>query len=291
MQSMTGYAEKLFDSPRISGKISIKSYNHRFFDWCYRGTPVGSLENRLRAISQKRLHRGRIEVTLDLVFGDSSGWDYWFNEEILEKMLSSLERVFRRRKKNVQFSIDNIFSIPHAVEVKRKGLTREDEAFLERNFEVALDDVIKARLKEGNRLKREIRVSVQNIKRILKRVEKLARGHPRTIQEKFEQRLRELAPEGVLSEEKIVEEAAYLAQRYDLSEEVARLKCHLDHMEEILSSASREPVGKKMDFVAQELYREANTINAKAQDIEIVKESLAIKGEVENIRQQIQNIE
>jgi len=291
MQSMTGYAEGQFDSAHFSGKISIKSYNHRFFDWYYRGTPIGSLENRLRAICQRRLHRGRIEVLLDLIFMDASRWDYRFNEDMLEKIISSLERVFRKREKNIQFAVDNIFSIPHAVEIRRKDFTREEAAFLEKSFKAVLEDMIKARLKEGSQLKREIQRSVLNIKRILRRLERLAKNHPQTIKEKLEQRLNELASEGLLSEEKIVEEAAYLAQRYDLTEEVARLKYHLAHMEEILSSASQEPVGKKLDFIAQEIYREANTINSKAQDIKIIGESLAVKGEVENIRQQVQNIE
>lgn len=288
---MTGYAERRFDSPHFSGKISIKSLNHRFFDWYYRGTPLGSLENRLRAICQKKLCRGRIEVSVDLVFSDPSRWEYWFHEELLERMLSSLERVFAKKRRNIQFSVDNIFAIPHAVEVRRKDFAREEMAFLEKNFEAALDKVIKARLKEGSELGRELRRYVRNIRRILGRMEGLAKRHPLTIRAKLQQRLEDLDSENLLSEEKITEEVAYLAQRYNLTEELTRLKLHLDHMEELLSSESREPVGKKMDFIAQEIYREATTINSKAQDIRIIKESLAVKSDVENIRQQVQNIE
>ena len=86
-------------------------------------------------------------------------------------------------------------------------------------------------------------------------------------------------------------EVAYLAQKYDLSEEIARLMCHVDHFQEFLTPEIENPVGKKLDFLAQELFREANTVNSKAQDMEIVKLGLKIKGEVESIRQQVQNLE
>jgi uncharacterized protein (TIGR00255 family) len=94
-----------------------------------------------------------------------------------------------------------------------------------------------------------------------------------------------------LSEDRIAEEAAYIAQRYDLTEEVKRLKCHLDLVRELLSPESEEPIGKKLDFIAQEIFREANTLNSKSQDIDIIRESLTIKAEVESIRQQVQNLE
>ena len=89
----------------------------------------------------------------------------------------------------------------------------------------------------------------------------------------------------------MAEESAYLAQRYDLAEEIVRLKSHLAALKELLSPKVKDPVGKNLDFIAQELYREANTSNSKSQDIEIIKESLFVKGEIESIRQQVQNIE
>jgi uncharacterized protein (TIGR00255 family) len=93
------------------------------------------------------------------------------------------------------------------------------------------------------------------------------------------------------SEERLVEEAAYYAQKYDLAEEIARLKSHLNYIQQLLSSQRGEPVGRKLDFIAQEIYRETNTIGSKSQDTEITQETLAIKGELESIRQQVQNIE
>ena len=288
---MTGFGERSFDSPTLRAKISIRSLNHRFLDWSYKGTPLGELENRLRLICQRKLHRGRIEVNLELSFEDPQSWELSINEGLLEKVLSSLERVSSRSGKEVNLSLDNIFRIPQMAEIKRKDLSSKEVLFLEKSFEKTLEAVLKERMREGREIAKKIRQHVQNIQRMVKGIERLGRKQPYLLREKLRQRLQELTSEASFSEEKMAEEAAYLAQRYDLSEEILRLGSHLGSLEKLLSPRNEEPAGKMLDFIAQELHREANTINSKSQDIEITKASLAIKGEVESIRQHIQNIE
>ncbi len=288
---MTGFGERSFNSPTLRAKISIRSLNHRFLDWTYKGTPLGALENRLRLICQRKLHRGRIEVNLELSFEDPQSWELSINEGLLEKVLSSLERVSSRSGREVNLSLDNIFRIPQMAEIKRKDLSSKEVLFLEKSFEKTLEAVLKERMREGREIAKKIRQHVQNIQRMVKGIERLGRKQPYLLREKLRQRLQELTSEASFSEEKMAEEAAYLAQRYDLSEEILRLGSHLGSLEKLLSPRNEEPAGKMLDFIAQELHREANTINSKSQDIEITKASLAIKGEVESIRQHIQNIE
>jgi uncharacterized protein (TIGR00255 family) len=291
IKSMTGFAEKRFDSRTLTAKFSIRTLNHRFLDWNYRGAQIGELENRFRAICQRELHRGKIDVYLELSFLDPSRWELQINENILQKIFSSLEKFSSREDKSINLSVDNLFSIPHVVELKRKNLGREEAAFLERCFEKTLGFVVNARMREGKEIAKEIRIHIQGIKRIVNRIEKLAKKQPALIREKLKQQIRELNNEASLSEEKVAEEAAYYAQRYDMTEEIARLKCHLGYAQELVSTKTEEPLGKKLDFLAQELYRETNTINSKSQDIEITRGSIAMKGEIESIRQQIQNLE
>jgi len=291
IKSMTGFAEKRFDSRTLKAKFSIRTLNHRYLDWSYRGAQVGALESRLRTICQRKLHRGKVEVFLELIYLDPASWDFRINEDLLKKIISSLEKFSSGQGKSINLSVDNLFSIPHAVELRRKNFGKEDAAFLERCFEKTLGLVLKARVREGKETAREIRIHIHSIKRIVNRIEKLAKKQPAFIREKFKQQLRELNSEALLSEEKAVEEAAYYAQRYDMSEEIARLKCHLDYALELVSVKTEEPLGKKLDFLAQELYREANTINSKSHDIEITRGTIAIKGEIESIRQQVQNLE
>jgi uncharacterized protein (TIGR00255 family) len=175
--------------------------------------------------------------------------------------------------------------------LRRKKFSKEEVVFLEKCFSHTLAELISGREREGRQLKKEILNHLKNLRRILKQVEILAKQQPIQIQKKLKERLKELGHEAPLSEEKMASEAAYYAQRYDLSEEIARLKCHVDFFQELLSPQKEEPVGKKLDFLAQELFREANTINSKAQDRGVIKQGLVIKGEVESLRQQVQNLE
>jgi len=291
IQSMTGFAEQSFVSDSLRLKISIKSLNHRFFDWTYKGAPIGEVESRLRTFCQKKIHRGRVEVFLELVSRNPDSWTFSVNEPLLEKILSSLQRVAGRLHTPFDFSLDQVFKIPQLVELNRRELDDEEIVFIERSFAAALNDVIRLRVKEGRETGRRIRLHIQNIRRSVGRVEKQFKRQPALIQEKLKQRLKDLNHTSSHSEERLAEESAYLAQRYDLAEEIVRLKSHLRTFEELLSPKIDEPVGKKMDFLAQELSREANTSSSKSQDLEIIKESLAIKNEVESIRQHIQNIE
>jgi len=291
IQSMTGFAEKYFKSQTFSMKITIKSLNHRFLDWNFRAGQLSELESRLRSLCQKTLSRGRIEVFIDVQFTDPARWEVRINEELLAKLIASLEQVSGRLKRDVSFSVDHIFGIPHVIEMKRKNLTTGEVDFIEKCFAKTLKELVRMRQDEGRRMKNAILVHSRVLRQAVREIEKLGKKQPMLIRNKLRDRLKELGQEARIPEEKFIEETAYMAQRYDLSEEIARLKSHLLYMQELLSSKDKGPVGKKLDFVAQELFREANTINSKAQDIVIIQKSLTVKGELESIRQQVQNLE
>ena len=291
IQGMTGFAEKNATSGSLRLKVTIKSLNHRFFDWVYRGTPLGDVENRLRAICQKRLQRGRLEVFLETNFLDPEIWNFSVNEALLEKVLSSLERVASRLGKPFDLSLDQILKIPQIVDLSRKDLTAADVAFIEKCFSATLDEVVKQRVREGRQTVRQLGVHIREIGRSAARIERLFKRQPALIRGKLTHRLAELNQGASASEERLAEETAYLIQRYDLAEEIFRLKSHLGTLRELIGPGSQGPVGKKLDFLAQEITREANTSSSKSQDIEIIKEGLAIKNQMESIRQHVQNIE
>lgn len=291
IQGMTGFAEKSFASKSLRLKISVKTLNHRFFDWSCKGVPIGEAENRLRALCQRKIRRGRVEVFIEMASLSPSSWKFTINEGLLEKILASLDRVSRKTGRRLEISLDSIFRVPELVELSRKGLDDEEARFLERSFLRTIAEVVRLRRKEGRETAREIRVHVRNIRRAIARIEGRFRKQPARLQAKLKLRLRELNQNSPISEGRLAEEASFLTQRYDLAEEIVRLKTHLDTLHGLASPRGTEPVGKKLDFLAQELYREANTLNSKSQDIRITKESLGIKNELETIRQHIQNIE
>ena len=291
IQSMTGFAERSFDSRTLRVKVSIKSLNHRFFDWNFKGAPIGQAENKLRILCQDKLHRGRIEVTLDLGFPDPSSWDVSINEGLLEKIFTTLDRISARLNRTVNLSVDNIFRIPQIVELKRKDLSPAELVFLERGFVRTLEDVVRSRRDEGIKTAVQIKCHLLNVKRAVQKIEKLLANQPRLIQRKLRQKLMDINGQSPQSEERLSEEVAYLSQRYDVSEELQRLRSHIDAALALVASRKGAPAGKMLDFLAQELYREANTLNSKSQDIGVTKVGLLIKGEVESIRQQVQNLE
>lgn len=291
IQSMTGFSEKRFHSKTLSIRMSIRSLNHRYMDWNYNGPWIGEVENKLRRICQEKILRGRIDVFLELKFLNQSSWDIQINENLLEKIFSSLEKSSSKLGRALNFSMENLFRIPQVIEIKRKDFGGEEIAFLERSFEKTLDDVLQQRRREGREIGKVIREGVLNIKQYVKRIEKLSQRQPFLIKDKLRQRLKELMKDIPPLEERLIEEAAYHAQRYDLNEEISRLKSHLNYAEQLLSPQRGKPRGRKLDFIAQEIYRETNTISSKSQDTEITQETLAIKGELEGIRQQVQNVE
>ena len=291
IQGMTGFAERSFSSGSLRLKISVKTLNHRFFDWSYKGTPVGEAENRLRALCQKMIRRGRVEVFLEMASLCPASWNFSINEGLLEKILGAFERVSRKTGRSLDISLDSVFRVPELVKLSRKGLSGEEIRFLERSFLRTVEEVVRLRRKEGRDTARQIRVHIRNIRRSIGRIEARFRKQPARIQAKLERRLRDLNHNSGVSEGRLAEEASFLTQRYDLGEEISRLKTHLDTLQGLVSPRGTEPVGKKLDFLTQELYREANTLNSKSQDIRITKESLGIKNDLETIRQHVQNVE
>ncbi len=288
---MTGFAERNFSSPTLRLKLSVKTLNHRFFDWSYKGVPIGEAEGRIRAICQKRIRRGRVEVYLDLVSLSPESWDFTLNEGLLEKVLASLDRVSKRTGRRLEISLDGLFRVPQLVEVGRRALGPKETAFLERSFARTLDDVLALRRREGRETARQLRVHIAAVRRSAARAEERFKRQPALLKAKLKKRLLELSGGAPVDEAKLAEEASFLAQRYDLAEEIGRLKTHLDSFEAFLSPRLGEPVGRQLDFLAQELNREANTLASKAQDVRITRESLAIKNELESVRQHVQNIE
>jgi uncharacterized protein (TIGR00255 family) len=291
INSMTGYAEKRLDHKNFSVRIALKTLNHRYFDWNYHGERIGEIEDRLRTICKEHIYRGRVDVFLDIHFVDASVFEVHFNKSLLKKIYDSLEDIEADIQKNIKIRLENLFDIPHLIELKSRDFTQAESEFLEKAFRASLDMLLKERKKEGERLLKGIKKHLSQIRFEVAQIEKMAQEQPAVIREKLRERINRLSLEGEISEDKMAEETALYAQKYDLNEEIERLKSHLHHFRSLLSGEEKEPVGRKLDFMSQEILREANTINSKTQEIKIVKSCLSIKSELESIRQQVRNLE
>jgi uncharacterized protein (TIGR00255 family) len=291
IQSMTGFAERSFSGPTLRVKVGIKSLNHRFFDWSYKGAPLGEVENRLRVLCQARISRGRIEAAMDVDSIDPASWEVKINEALLEKILGSFTRASARLGREIAFSLENLFRIPQLTELKRKAFSSEEKAFLETCFLRTLEPLIRARAAEGRKTAAQIKVHLGNVRSAMARVEKLAARQPKAVQTRLRKKMKDVNGSSPASQNRLDEEVAYLTQRYDVAEEIQRLRSHLGGARDLLVRPGADPAGKMLDFIAQELTREANTLNSKSQDIDMTRQGLLIKNEVESIRQQVQNLE
>ncbi len=291
ISSMTGYAENRVEHEHFSARIAIKTLNHRYFDWNFHGDRFGDIEDRLRKICKKSIYRGRVDVFLEIDFIDSSLLDIHFDKDLLKKITDSLQEMDADLQGKIQLRVEDLFEIPHLVEWKRRDFSKKEAKFLEAAFESTLELLLIERRKEGKRLLKGIEKHAGKINRAVTRIEELAAEQPSVIRKKLLEKIEKLGQDTEISDEKIAEETAFYAQRYDLDEEIQRIKSHLCDFESLLSNGEKEPAGKKLDFTSQEILREANTINSKTQEIKIIKYCLEIKSELESIRQQVRNLE
>lgn len=290
MRSMTGFYEKRFTTENYLLSISIKTLNHRYFDWYFRGNPYfAEMEDRFRKLTQRELKRGRVEVTVELEFFPSFNWKIYVNEDLLNKVFNSLKPILKKMKGRVFYPLDFFLRIPGTFNIEPYNLKKEID-FLERCFLEVIKGVKEERKREGEFIRKEILVSFEKVKTLIEKIKKISENQANKIEEKLRERINNLKLEGV-EEERLAQEVFFYIQRMDVKEEIARTEAHLEQIGGLINSRSDEPVGRKIEFLLQEVHREVNTINSKSQDINIINCAVEIKSEIEKIKQQIQNIE
>lgn len=286
--SMTGYGQSDFTVGEARCSIEVKSVNHRYLDAKIRmPSRFLPLENRVKDELKKRFSRGAFSVYVNVIEGSMD--EKVLNTDIVGAYLGAeaelKERFGLQGKLDVSFvlGLNNIFS-PASVEV---DLEMEWEG-LSGGLEGALTLLAEMRRTEGVEMGRDIAQRLDAVEGLLLSVEKAAPGLVDDYREKLKKKIEELLG-SVVDEARVVTEAAVFAERTDITEEVVRFKSHLERMRQYLSLD--EPVGRRCDFLCQELLREANTTASKAPDVGIKHTVVEIKAEIEKVREQIQNIE
>ncbi|MCX7975414.1 MAG: YicC family protein [Candidatus Aminicenantes bacterium] len=291
IRSMTGFASTLIRTDQFKGKLSIKTLNHRYFDWFFHGPDWGDLEIEMRRLAQNYINRGRVEVSLEIISMQDSGWEVRIEEGLAQKIGQISRKLAKTLGQNLSLSPDTFFRIPQLITIKRKELTARNRAFLKNLFQQTLEKVIAQREKEGRKLANALRKSLTRIEKSLKEVRRLAAQEEQNWRERLQSRIKTVLASDQINEKRFEEELAYLLIKSDLKEEITRLEAHINSLKEIISSGEPEPKGRQIDFLAQELLREASTLASKSFCLPIIKESLKMKTEIEAIRQQGQNIE
>ena len=290
IQSMTGYSRAAKRLARGSVTAELRSTNHRFLEISQR-LPDGltGLEEQVAQLIRKQLHRGRLDVTVSLQVPRESTRRVVLDEALAQAYYEQLRALTHRLGLKEAVALEHVLALPSVVSVTDEPVARqtlwEDVRAV---IELALRQLLGVRQAEGKRLVRDIRGQAAHMRRALKAIRARLPQSAAEQKRRLRQRLVEVAgkPPGIAAR---VQEALAVIRDTDVNEELVRLDSHLAHLEQTL--AGGVDVGKKLDFIAQELTREANTLGAKANDGIIARRVVELKGAIEKIREQAQNLE
>ncbi len=292
VKSMTGFGRAQRETNGMSISVELKSVNHKGFEFnCKTPRTYGFLDEKLKSLFQGVIFRGKVECYVMISALDTDDCIVEVNHSLAGGYHKALKELAERYGLREDISVSSLARCSNDIFVVRKAAADED-AVWEAVKEVALEaaeSFVQMREVEGEKLRADV---LSRSDTIISDVEFIEARSPQTVKEyneKLLERIRTLIGDINVDEQRLLTEAAIFADKVAVAEETVRLRSHIDQLHSLLSSG--DPVGRKLDFLAQEMNREANTIGSKAQDVEITKRVLNIKAEVEKIREQIQNIE
>ena len=293
LESMTGFARSDGTHAGLRWHWEVRSVNGRGLDLRLRlGNGFETLEMRIREIVARRLTRGNVTINLSAV-REQSGAELKIDEVALARMLALIARLratgdFDRPRPETVLALKGIVDV--------QEVSEDDAAIAARNnaliasLEQALDGLVAARGEEGRRLETALRLQLDEIERLVAAAAASPSRSAVAIQARLTEQMQRLVGAGVaLDDARLYQEAALMATRADIAEEIERLSAHIAAARDLL--AAREPVGRKFDFLTQEFNREANTLCSKSNDIEITRVGLALKAVIDQMREQVQNIQ
>ena len=290
---MTGFGRGAVAGEDFKVAVEIKTVNNRYLDIHLRlGQELSSLEMNLRKLISSRLSRGRVD--LNISFERSATTAYEINRPLVAGYINVLREIQQEFNLAGDVDIASVTRLPGALTTARDGLDEESVAGIERAIGEALDDLERMRESEGATLAGEMRGRIAKIETEVPVIESAAEGLADAYRQRLQKRIGELVNRGggptvELDAGRLAQEVAYLADRSDISEELVRLRSHLEQFRATIDSPGE--VGKRLDFLSQELNREANTVLSKSTEVLIKDAGLAIKAEVEKLREQVQNVE
>ncbi len=294
IRSMTGFGRaKGSVGDEWTAEVVAKSVNHRFLDVNVKVREnEAELEPVLRRVFTRRIARGKVEVSLRLKRAMPAPTVIAIDEGLLEALLARFAALAERYPVSGRLEARDLLTIPQifSVETSGDGFSPEDVAAFEAIAGEACGALVAMRETEGALVAADLSERVEFLE---KRLAQLASRRDEILGKALEnlrERLRPLLAEPGLDPGRLEQEAAIAADRSDVAEELQRLEGHLEQFAKLLST-SNEPVGKKLDFLAQEILRELNTLGSKGRDLQMIREVLDMKSEIEKIREQVQNLE
>ena len=296
IKSMTGFASLTHEDDRATIGITIRAVNHRFLDVQLRiPQSLADLESRVRAVLQKRLARGRIELAISLQLRSTAAPTVELNQEFVNALSAAIDQARERGLVTGALTPGDLVRLPQAIAIRDRpveadpALEAQLGASVEAAVEQALADLDAMRTREGGHLHADLDARKRLLADLIGRLAAAALDGRSDLERRLQDRVREIALELPVDQAMIAQEVVRAAARSDISEEVTRFRAHLAHWDALADGG--EPCGRKLDFLLQEMNREVNTIGSKADGLGVSELIIDAKAEVEKMREQIQNVE
>jgi uncharacterized protein (TIGR00255 family) len=290
LKSMTGYGQGISSGDTFTVTVDLRSVNNRNLDIHWRAPQdLASLEIPLKKQIQAALSRGRVDCTIN--FSQSIGIVYELNRPMIAGYLEALRTMRDEFGLSGEADLGTIARLPNVMIAPTSSHTLSDAVVqgVESAMTQALAALVAMRAVEGHELQKELLSRIDRIEKHLTVIDENSGGVIEAYRDKLRKRISELMEKSIVDETRLAQEAAYLAERSDITEEIARLRSHLTQLRELLSNEGE--IGKKLDFLLQETNREANTVLSKSAELVICDAAIEIKTEVEKLREQAQNVE
>lgn len=290
IKSMTGYGRGISESNGKEYVVEIKSVNHRYNDISIKMPRYLSfLEDKVRHYVSKSILRGKTEIYITVNSVSASSKNVVVDKELAGIYISEMRQIIERYNLQDDISLATIMRLPDIVTTA--SVENEEQYWneLKVSIDLALKQILDSKLAEGEKLKIDIENRLQKVSEYVDIVKEKSSSLLEEYKTKLTNRINELGASSIIDENRIGMEVVLFADKSSICEEVTRLRSHIDALKKMLEAS--EPIGKKIDFLVQEMNRETNTIGSKANSIGITNYVVEMKNEIENIREQVQNIE
>lgn len=291
MRSMTGFGQAAKETERFRVTVTVRGVNHRFLDLSLRLREEHRLlESAIRELITSRQERGRVELAVDVEALGAQTFEVEIDDSLVSALHALGQKLTARGWISGQLEFGDLLKIPELIRLRARDpeWTDEDKALWLEVVATALDEFVAAREVEGKALYEVLAERREELAELVVRLRDRRAALPEEMARSLKQRISELVGE-TLDEDRVAQEVVLLVERSDVAEELDRLRSHLDHFRSIMDQ--RGSVGKRLDFLSQEIFRELNTVGSKCRDSDMIRWVLDAKVLCEQIREQVQNVE
>ena len=291
IKSMTGFGRSEIVKGNRKISVEIKSVNHRYLEAGIKmPKKLNVFESRMRDLLKKYATRGKIDIFINYEDDSESQVNLKFNQNIADEYMAIFNNISEKYNLKNDMTVGGLARFPEVITMEE---VQEDEEelwhFIEEAMKAALEQFVNTRILEGENLKKDLLGKLDHMEELVAFVEKRSPEIMKEYRSKLESKVKELLGDTTIDESRIATEVIIYADKICVDEETVRLRSHIEHARKCLNEDGG--IGRKMDFIAQEMNREANTTLSKANDIEISNAAIDLKTEIEKVREQIQNIE